>query len=86
MRENVALCELMTATGQHLDIDPEVRQRYQTTLGELVGQARDSGRLRENLTTADIASLLAAAATAESRDHDAPPGHLASLISASIFS
>lgn len=85
VRENVALCELITATGQHVDIDSEVRQRYQTTLDELVRQARDTGRLRENLTTADITSLLAAAATAESRDHDAPPGHLADLISAAIL-
>ncbi|MEV4236739.1 helix-turn-helix domain-containing protein [Nocardia sp. NPDC049737] len=85
VRENVALCELVTTTGQHLDIDPDVRQRYLATLGELVDRARDAGRLRENLTTADVISMLAAAATAEARDHDAPPGRLADLISASIF-
>ncbi|WP_084487777.1 TetR/AcrR family transcriptional regulator [Nocardia sienata] len=84
VRENVALCELVT-TGQRLDIDPDVGQRYLATLGELVDRARDAGRLRENLTTADVISMLAAAATAEARDHDAPPGRLADLISASIF-
>ncbi|MFJ9363356.1 TetR/AcrR family transcriptional regulator [Nocardia sp. NPDC101769] len=84
-RENVALCELISATGEHIDLAPDVAHRYQATLDDLVSQARDADRLRENLTAADIASLLAAAATAESRDHDAPPGHLASLIAASIF-
>lgn len=85
VRENVALCELFTTTGQHLDIDPDIRQRYIATLGELVDRARDAGRLREDLTTTDVISMLAAAATAEARDHNAPPGRLADLISASIF-
>ncbi|MGW1737463.1 SbtR family transcriptional regulator [Nocardia sp. NPDC001965] len=66
-------------------MDPAVRQRYLATLEELVDRARDAGRLRENLTTADVISMLAAAATAEARDHDAAPGRLADLISASIF-
>ncbi|AEA22513.1 regulatory protein TetR [Pseudonocardia dioxanivorans CB1190] len=83
--ENAALCDLITAGDQKLNIDPDVRQRYESVLDELVGRARDVGRLRDNLTTADVTSLLAAAVTAESRHHDAPPGHLAGLISASVF-
>ncbi|MEU0541394.1 helix-turn-helix domain-containing protein [Nocardia sp. NPDC005978] len=85
IRQNVALCELVTAVDQHVDIDAAVRQRYLATLDELVDRARDAGRLREDLTTPDVISMLAAAATAEARSHDAPPGRLADLIADSIF-
>ena len=77
---NVALCELVTGPGQTLEVDTEVRQRYLATLSELVDHAHHAGRLRDDLTTADIAALLAAAATAEAHTHDAPAGRLADLI------
>lgn len=83
--ENADLCEIFTTTGREVEADPDVRARIYSTVDDLAAAARKAGLLRESLSTADILALIAAAAIAETRPHDAPPGHLAELVTAAIF-
>ena len=83
-RENADLCEVLVETGGALTVDASTRQRYEQATAELVAEAHLSGSLRCDLTTRDVLALLSAAASAETRPHDAAGGRLAELIGLSM--